>query len=166
MEGSIDEQYRVIDTIPDWALATSFSARENGQPDLFATCVPSSIEVITVFCVGRRVDRVQKKRMLLMNCVAKVEEIVQEVCQEMPQYRFVTVNMIATKGAIAPKIEPVSATETVAWPETLYGLSKLDCLLIIARKKPRICMTKRQLVARGGSRRTRKKPILAKIERA
>jgi len=157
MEGSIDEQYRVIDTIPDWALATSFLARESGEPDLFATCVPSTIEVITVFCVGRRVDRVQKKRMPLVNCVAKVEEIVQEVCQEMPQYRFITVNKIATKGTISPKIEPVGATDIVAWPETLYGLSKLDCLLIIARKKPRIYMTKRQLVAHSGSRRTRKK---------
>ena len=166
MEGVAENQYRAIDSIPDWALATSFAAREAGQPDLFATCVPSTIEVITVFCVGRRVDRVQKKRVPLRNNIANIEEIVQESCREMSQYRFVTVNKIATRGMTNPQLDPVSVTEVVAWPETLYGLAKLDCLLIIARKKPRICMTKRHLVSRGGSRRTRKKPFLAKIERA
>ena len=166
MEGAVEEQYRAVDAVPDWALATSFSARESGGVDLFATCVPSTIEVVTVFCVGRRVDRVQKKRVTLVNSVADIEKIVREACREMPQYRFVTVNTLATRGTLAPQLDPVGVTDTVAWPETLYGLSKLDCLLILARKKPRICMTKRQLVSRAGSRRTRKKPILAKIERA
>ena len=166
MECPDEDQYRAIDNIPEWALSTSFAARETGDPDLFATCVPSTIEVITVFCVGRRVDRVQKKRVPLENCVANIEEIVQESCREMSQYRFVTVNKIATRGTTKPRLEHVGVTEVVAWPETLYGLAKLDCLLIIARKKPRICMTKRQLVSCGSSRRTRKKPILAKIERA
>ena len=158
MEGAIEERCRAIDAVPDWALATSFAAREAGEADLFATCVPSTVEVITVFCVGRKVDRVQKKRVTLVNSVANIERIVRDACQEMPQYRFVTVNKIATKGTLSPQLESVGVTDTVAWPETLYGLAKLDCLLILARKKPRICMTKRQLVSRASSRRTRKKP--------
>ena len=165
MEGIVDEECQVIDSVPDWVLETSFDARESGQPDLFATCIPSTIDVITIFSVGRRIDRVQKRRIPLVNNVIDVEQVVQDACENMPQYKFVTVSTMTTNGTVDPKIESVGVTDVIAWPETVYGLAKLDCLLIIARKKPRICMTKRHLISHVGSRRTRKKPMNAKIER-
>lgn len=74
MEGIVDEECQVIDSVPEWVLETSFDARESGQPDLFATCIPSTIDVITIFSVGRRIDRVQKRRIPLVNNVIDVSK--------------------------------------------------------------------------------------------
>jgi hypothetical protein len=146
----------------EWLQEHSFGRRESGESDLFAHCVPSSVQVVAVFATGRRVDRVVRSRAMLEGNVLCVGSAVRAVCADMPEYKFVTTGTFATMGGEGKKVEHVSPSAEVAWPETLYGIGSIDALVVVARKRPRLCMTRRNMVGlQKSGRKTRRMPSFA-----
>ena len=141
----------------EWVQEHSFSRQASGEADPFAHCVPSSIQVLAVFATGRRVDRVVRSRALLEDNVLRVGGAVRAVCADMPEYKFVTTGVFATMGGDGKQVDPISPSADVAWPETLYGIRSVDTLVVVARKRPRLCLTRRNVVGlKKGGRKTRK----------
>ena len=146
----------------EWVQEHSFSKRESGEADLFAHCVPSSVQVVAVFATGRRLDRVVRSRVMLENNVLRVGTAVRAVCKDMPDYKFVTTGTFATAGGEGKKVNSVSPSADIAWPETLYGISSIDALVVVARKRPRLCMTRRAMIGmKKNGRKTRRMPSFA-----
>ena len=146
----------------EWLQEYSFGRRESGEADLFARCVPSSVQVVAVFATGKRVDRVVRSRAMIESNVLCVSGAVRMVCADMPEYKFVTTGMFATMGGEGKKVEPVSPSADIAWPETLYGIGSIDALVVVARKRPRLCLTRRNMVGpQKRGRKTRKLPPFA-----
>lgn len=131
-------------------------------------CVPSDIQVITVFACGINVDKVCISRARIVDGRLDVEPTVKKACEGMNAYKYVTTGILALEGtpSSSAKVQPVNIASKPKWPKTLRAISALDALVIVARRQPRICLTRRNLVAGARRRRTRRRNGSSKIETA
>jgi hypothetical protein len=142
---------------PAWLETTRLERRDQGEPDVFADCAPSSVQVLTLFVTGGKTDRVKTTRERLNDGSLDVGDAVARACSDMPAYRHVTVGMLALEGGRADsRVKATSLRSTMKWPRTVYALAELDTLVVIARRSPRVCLTRKALLGSTRRRRTRR----------
>ena len=135
---------------------------------MLSWCVPTDIQVLTVFVCGTKTDKVSASRAHITNGYLDVSTTVKKVCAGMPAYKYVTAGVLAlagTHGDVA-KVQPTEIARHYKWPKTIRAISSLDTLVVIARRQPRICLTRRHLVSGVRRRRTRRRAASSKIETA
>ena len=127
------------------------------KQELFGWLAPSDIQLIVLFCSGSKVERVNVSRLRVEEGAVDVQEVVKEHCDPAGTYKHTSVAMLAHEGLKGPvAVRRVAANKILDWPKTIRAIAPLDALIVINRRQPRVCLTRRNLLAKARRRRTRR----------
>ena len=136
--------------------------------EILSWVVPADIQVLAVFACGSKTEKVVVSRCRLDNGVLDVRAAAKKACEDMPLHKYVTVGAVALEGCsdTNAKVRPLSLASDYRWPKSVRAIAPLDTLVVVARRQPRVCLTRRNLVSGTRRRRTRRCARSTQIETA